>query len=95
MCRPSLEPGGVSSAAETDADADADAGCDMESWTVENPAFPAGRGTLGGYWDDGMFELTLVKELAEADILDACWWRDLPVRVCFIINGALVEDGDS
>jgi hypothetical protein len=31
MCRPSLDPGGVSSAAETDALADADADCEVES----------------------------------------------------------------
>ena len=70
MCNPSLEPGGVSSAADADADAVADAGCDMESFTEgANPTPPAGRGILGGYCN--MFELMLFTELADADILEA------------------------
>jgi hypothetical protein len=70
MCRPSLEPGGVSSAADADAEAVVDAGCDIESsMDGANPTLPAGRGILGGYCSK--FELTLVKELADAEMLEA------------------------
>jgi hypothetical protein len=69
MCNPSLEPGGVSSAADTDAEAD----CDAEPFNEgANPTLPADRAILGGNWCDNVFELALAEEAADAEMLEAC-----------------------
>ena len=46
MCKPSLEPGGVSSLAEADALADADADCEVVMDSFADGAYPP-RGTKG------------------------------------------------
>ena len=71
MCRPSLDPGGVSSAAEADALADADADCEGESrvdgaWRLGQPL------DVNGLLYETVAEPLLVTELADAEMLGVC-----------------------
>lgn len=70
ICNPSLDPGGVSSAAEADADALVEGGCDTESFN--EGAYPADRGVFPANGFAIVFEVVLVRELAEAEILECC-----------------------
>jgi hypothetical protein len=93
MWSPSLEPGGVSSAAEAEAEAVAEAGCEESLIDGAKPTVPDGRGSLGGYCS--MLELMLFREVADAEMLEACWCRVLADRAGLIVTGVLVADESS
>ena len=74
MCRPSLLPGGVSSAADASAEAVVEAGWEGDIESFRLGAYPALRPVRLGRWLDReiVCELVLVTELADAEIELLC-----------------------
>jgi hypothetical protein len=87
MCKPSLEPGGVSSAADWEALAEADA--ETES-CPDRGLRPVQAFEANGFVYEMVAELLLVTELADADTLEFCWC--LVLVGAFIVMGVLVEE---
>lgn len=73
MCNPSLEPGGVSSAAEADALAEAEAECEAETESFADGAYRPDQALAAkGLVYEIVVELSLLSELADAEMLGLC-----------------------
>jgi hypothetical protein len=93
MCRPSLLPGGVSSAAETSADADCDADCEAVIDSFRLGAYPLFWALVECWVGEKMAcEVLLVTELADADIELFCPCRVLLGRMGFIVRGVDIDE---
>lgn len=90
MCRPSLEPGGVSSPAEADALADADADCEVVIDSFADGAYPPRLAK--GLIYEMCCELLLFSELCDAEMLELCWC--LVLGGAFMVMGVVAGDDD-